>query len=180
MGIVTDSDGQPYIQEHGDKEKWPYPGLYLSTTAYLVAGYGKYDARHYVDSAKVPFAVVPGNVRTSIPPKFLGCKSIITDMKTDKELECACCDVGPSSHLGEASMAAASISASPQPEERRLKRPHPMALPNVSGDALEGFSATMRDVSGGYFLFMLNRFGGIELKTDRRACDFFRETSSGK
>jgi len=56
-------------------------------------------------------------VRMSIPPKFLGCRTIITDMKTDKELECACCDVGPSSHLGEASMAAAEFfGLSPNPK----------------------------------------------------------------
>jgi hypothetical protein len=116
-GIVTDDSGMPAIQETGDSKKWPYPGLYISTTAYLVSGYGKYDCRHYVDSEKVCFAVVPGNVRTSIPPKFLGCRSIITDKKTGKELECACCDVGPSNHLGEGSMAAAEFfGLSPSPK----------------------------------------------------------------
>src|SRR4029077_560950 len=105
-GIVTDDSGQPAIQEAGDSKKWPWPGFYISTTAYLVAGYGKYDCRRYVDSELVNFAVVPGNVRMSIPPKFMGCKALITDKNTGKKLECACCDVGPSSHLGEASMAA--------------------------------------------------------------------------
>jgi hypothetical protein len=116
-GIVTDSSGKPYIQPEGNKEKWPWPGYYLSTTAYLVGGFDKFDARRYVDSEFVCFAVVPGNVRTSIPPKFMGCRTVITDMKTDKELECACCDVGPSSHLGEGSMAAAAyFGLSPNPK----------------------------------------------------------------
>jgi len=109
-GVVTSSNGEPYVQKSSDgKEKAPWPGYYVSTTAYLVSGYDKYDCRRYVDSEKVPFAVVPGNVRTSIPPKFMGCKTIVTDKKTGMELDCACCDVGPSSHLGEASMAAAKF-----------------------------------------------------------------------
>jgi hypothetical protein len=108
-GVVVDQSGQPAVQETGDDQKWPWPGYYISTTAYLVAGYGKYDCRHYVDSEKVCFAVVPGNVRMSVEPKFLGCKTVITDRRSGMELECACCDVGPSSHLGEASMAAAKF-----------------------------------------------------------------------
>jgi hypothetical protein len=105
-GIVTDSNGEPYVQQKGDPEPWPWPGYYLSTTAYLVPTYGKYDARRYVDSEFVNFGVVPGNVRMSIPPKFMGCRMLITDQKTDKTLECVCADVGPSNHLGEASIAA--------------------------------------------------------------------------
>lgn len=116
-GVVTTSQGVPYVQKGSDAKKAPWPGYYLSTTAYLVAGYEKYDARRYVDSEFVPFAVVPGGVRMSIPEKFMGCKVIVTDMKTDKELECACCDVGPSSHLGEASMAAAEyFGLNPDPK----------------------------------------------------------------
>jgi hypothetical protein len=117
-GVVTDDSGEPYVQSGSDgPHKAPWPGYYVSTTAYLVSGYDKYDCRRYVDSEKVCFGVVPGNVRTSIEPKFMGCKMIITDMKTDKELECACCDVGPSSHLGEGSMAAAEyFGLSPSPK----------------------------------------------------------------
>ena len=43
----------------------------------------------------------------SIPPKFLGCRARITDKKTKKSIECVIGDVGPSNHLGEASLAAA-------------------------------------------------------------------------
>jgi hypothetical protein len=116
-GIVTDNHGNPYEQEQGDLARWPYPGLYVSTTAYLVPGYSTYDCRHYVDSEKVNFAVVPGNVRMSIPPKFLGCRVVVTDRHTKKQIECACCDVGPSNHLGEGSIALAEafgISGDPK------------------------------------------------------------------
>lgn len=116
-GVVTDGSGRIYVQKADDARKSPWPKYFLSTTAYLVAGYDKYDARRYVDSEHVPFGVVPGNVRTSIPPKFMGCKMVITDKKTGKELTCVCADVGPSSHLGECSIAAAEyfgISGDPK------------------------------------------------------------------
>ncbi len=107
-GIVT-VDGEPFEQEKGALEKWPYPGLYVSTTAYLVPGYGSTDCRRYVDSELVPFSVVPGNVRMSIPPKFLGCRARITDKTHHKHLDCVIADVGPSNHLGEASLYAAKF-----------------------------------------------------------------------
>jgi hypothetical protein len=107
-GIATDSNGNPYVQQKGDKKKHPYPGLYISTTAYLWGKYGTNDCRRYVDSEKVPFSVIPGNVRMAVDPKFLGCVTKITDKKTGKILDgCPCCDVGPSNHLGEASIAVA-------------------------------------------------------------------------
>ena len=105
-GIVT-VNGEPYEQEDGSPEAAPYPGLYVSTTAYLVPGFSSTDCRRYLDSEKVAFSVVPGNVRMSIPPKFLGCRARITDKTHKKTLNCVIADVGPSNHLGEASLAAA-------------------------------------------------------------------------
>ena len=40
----------------------------------------------------------------AVGPKFLGCKADITDTKTGKSLTCVCAEIGPSNHLGEASM----------------------------------------------------------------------------
>jgi hypothetical protein len=68
-GIVTDSYGQPFVQKVGDLLVWPYPGLYLSTTDYLVPNFGKYDARHYLDSEHVLFMVVPDKVRMTVAPR---------------------------------------------------------------------------------------------------------------
>jgi hypothetical protein len=117
-GVVTDSSGNIYEQQNGNSKKWPYPGLFLSTTAYLWGQYDKYDARRYVDSEKVAFTVIPGNVRMSIPPKFLGCACRITDKKTKRVMSgVPCCDVGPSNHLGEGSMAlAAAFGLNPSPK----------------------------------------------------------------
>lgn len=117
-GIATNSSGVPYVQKSGNKAKWPYPSLYISTTAYLVPGYGNDDCRHYVNSEKVAFAVIPGSVRMAVPPKFLGCACRVTDKKTKKVVGgVACCDVGPSNHLGEGSMwLAEQFGLSPSPK----------------------------------------------------------------
>lgn len=104
-GVATDKHGEPVVQMEDEPEMHPYPGLYVSTTAYLNSGFEDYDCRRYVDSEKVAFAVIPGSVRTAVPPKFLGCACRVTDKKNQKVIAgVACCDVGPSNHLGEGSM----------------------------------------------------------------------------
>jgi|GEM_PF-2363448 len=103
-GVVTDSNGKPIVQKAGNKPKWPYPSLYVSCTAYGFSEYPQDDCRHWVDAEKVQFSVIPSSVRTAVPPKFLGCRATILDKKTDKELECVCAEIGPSTHMGETSM----------------------------------------------------------------------------
>jgi hypothetical protein len=104
-GIACNSSGEPYIQQKGDKDKHPFPGLYVSTTAYIWPDYGSNDCRRYVHSGEVAFAVIPSNVRMAVPPKFLGCAVRVTDKKTKQAISgVACCDIGPTSHLGEGSM----------------------------------------------------------------------------
>jgi hypothetical protein len=107
-GIATDtqqSDGNPIIQGGRD----PWPGYYVSTTAYVVPGYYYSDPRHYLDSEKICFSVIPGNVRKATVGICKGCKARITDNNTGKVLECVIGDIGPSDHMGEASMAAAEF-----------------------------------------------------------------------
>jgi hypothetical protein len=109
-GIATNSESVPYFQAEGDKKKHPYPGLFISTTAYLWKKYSADDCRRYVDSETVAFTVIPGNVRMAVSPKFLGCSCRVTDKKTGKVADgVPCCDVGPSNHLGEGSMALAEF-----------------------------------------------------------------------
>jgi hypothetical protein len=104
-GIVTDNNGTPIFQQPGHPEKHPFPGLYISCTAYKHAEYPKEDCRAWVDAEKVKFSVIPSSVRMAVNPKFLGCRATITDQKTHQSLEVVCCEIGPSHHLGEASMA---------------------------------------------------------------------------
>lgn len=105
-GIVTENE-VPVYQAHGNHEKHPYPGLFISCTAYgFYDEYDTDDCRCWVNAEQIYFSVIPGNVRTAVPPKFLGCKAMITDLKAGTELECVCAEIGPSTHMGEASMAA--------------------------------------------------------------------------
>jgi hypothetical protein len=103
-GVVTDSSGNPIVQKKGNPPKHPYPSLYVSCTAYGFPEYPEEDCRHWVDAEKVHFSVIPSSVRMAVPPKFLGCRATILDKKTDKELECVCAEIGPSTHMGETSM----------------------------------------------------------------------------
>ena len=105
-GVTTNDDGIPYVQKTGNKPKHPYPSLYVSCTAYGFYEYPEDDCRCWVDAEKVMFSVIPSSVRMAVPPKFLGCRATITDKKTDTKLECVCAEVGPSTHMGEASMMA--------------------------------------------------------------------------
>jgi hypothetical protein len=104
-GVVTDSDGEPVVQKKGQPEKWPHPSLYVSCTAYGHGEYPKEDCRHWVDAETVQFSVIPSSVRMAVPPKFMGCRAKVTDKKHGKVLECVCAEVGPSTHMGETSMA---------------------------------------------------------------------------
>ena len=103
-GIVTDSSGKPIIQQKGNKAKHPFPSLYVSCTAYFFPEYPEEDCRRWVDAEKVMFSVIPSSVRMAVPPKFMGCRATILDKKTDTLLECVCSEIGPSTHMGEASM----------------------------------------------------------------------------
>lgn len=117
-GVVCDSRGKPIVQRHGQPEKWPYPSLYISCTAYAHSEYSFEDCRRYVDAERVAFSVIPSSVRMAVSPKFLGCHATIEDLKTGVGLECVCTEIGPSTHLGEASMAAVEyFSINPDPKQ---------------------------------------------------------------
>ena len=107
-GVACDPnecDGDPIIQGGRD----PCPGYYVSTTAYFVPGYYYSDPRCYLHSGDVPFMVIPGNVRKATVGKCKGCRGKVTDNKTGKTIDCVVGDIGPSDHMGEASMAVADF-----------------------------------------------------------------------
>jgi hypothetical protein len=117
-GLSCNSNGKPYVQKEGDLHKWPFPSLYISCTAYEHSAFGKDDCRRFVDAATVFAAVIPGNVRNAVEPKFLGCKCRVIDKKYDIAIEnVVCSDIGPSHHAGEGSIALAKefkINADPK------------------------------------------------------------------
>jgi peptidoglycan hydrolase-like protein with peptidoglycan-binding domain len=62
-GLSCDDSGEPYKQgpDH------PFPGYYISSTALADGRYKPHDPRRYVDSTKVPYFVLPRNLRHLLP-----------------------------------------------------------------------------------------------------------------
>lgn len=114
--LATDNkepDGEPIIQDEDD----PAPGFYVSMTAYTNKGVAYEDPLRYLDSAVIPFAVIPPKLRNAVPPKFLGCHVEMTNLENEKFVSGIMGDIGPDNKLGEASIAAAAalgIKSSPK------------------------------------------------------------------
>lgn len=104
-GIVVDERGFPAVQKEGD----PCPGYYISTTSYQRAPFHHNDPRRYLDSETIRFIVVPAPLRKMVGPVVLGCRATVHDAVTGKECECVVGDFGPSTHLGEGSIAVAQF-----------------------------------------------------------------------
>jgi hypothetical protein len=138
-GVVT-VDGYPYTQKKGKPLANPYPSLYVSCTAYFHPEYAEIDCRRWVNAEQVPFSVIPSSVRMAVPPKFMGCRAVIIDKKTDKLLECVCAEIGPSTHLGEASMAVCKhFGINPDPKKGGSADKKRWLYRFFPGDPMEGW-----------------------------------------
>jgi hypothetical protein len=110
-GVVTDTgnqNGKPIVQKKTD----PCPGAYISATSlHLFDKNGKplpdSSPFKYVDSATVPFIVVPPMIIEAVLGTVLGCRCLVTNSRTGKTTEAVVADIGPSNHLGEISVACA-------------------------------------------------------------------------
>lgn len=112
-GVVTDQLGYPVLQGARD----PAPGFYISTTSLQHREFPRTDPRRYVDSEKVPFFVVPGPVARAALGIVLGCRAEITHTVSGKSVAAVVADLGPASHLGEMSIAAArALGLNPDPK----------------------------------------------------------------
>lgn len=98
------SNGTPVVQS-GAAPQQPIKGLYISTTAYLNKGYGQKDVRRYVDSEKIPYVVTPPQLISLVAPVVMGAAVRVT--YKGKSVNALVGDIGPKSHIGEASMACA-------------------------------------------------------------------------
>jgi hypothetical protein len=111
FGVVTDTgdeNGTPIVQKATD----PCPGAYVSATSLLLFdknGQPLPDCSpfKYVDSATVPFIVVPPMIMEAVAGTVLGCRCLVTNSGTGKTTEAVVADIGPSNHLGEISVACA-------------------------------------------------------------------------
>lgn len=105
-GIATDSEGNPYIQLSTD----PAPGYYVSTTALCDTRYSISDPRRYADAENIPYIVLPAY--KSMGAK-LGDYCVIYNQKNGSYCFAIYADVGPTNHLGEASIKAAELLGIP-------------------------------------------------------------------
>ncbi len=120
FGVVTDTgeeDGHPVVQGSGDL----CPGAFVSATSLHLPGKdGKPLPRSspfkYVDSATVPFVVVPPMIIRGVAGVVMGCRAVVTNTKNGKSVEAVVADGGPSNKLGEISLACAKAIGVPAGE----------------------------------------------------------------
>jgi Fungal chitosanase of glycosyl hydrolase group 75/Bacterial SH3 domain len=100
--LAVDKNGNPFIQSSTD----PYPGYYISTTALFDSEFVTQDPRRYVDSAKIPYIVLPGNsdFRKATGVK-LGDLAVVYNTNNEKLAFAIYADVGPKNQIGEGSIA---------------------------------------------------------------------------
>lgn len=114
-GIVTDSgnaNGKPVVQEKGD----PAPGFYVSGTTLQDSTKPDEDQKRYVNSAAIPFYVLPKNIK--IPMK-IGDFGFVVNRGNNASSGCIFADVGPEGSIGEGSIALAKaigIQSDPRSE----------------------------------------------------------------
>jgi hypothetical protein len=98
-GIVL-RDGEPVVQGPAD----PAPGYYISQTALEDWTKGAADPARYVDSEKIPFIVLPGDVARMAGTR-VGDFAIVRNMRNGRYSAAIFGDLGPG--LGEGSIALA-------------------------------------------------------------------------
>ena len=114
FGVVTDGSGDPFVQDKDD----PCPGAFVSATSLkLRAKNGKElpdcSPYKYVDSATVPYIVVPPMIIKGVAGIVMGCRCLVTNTRTGKTVEGVVADAGPRNHLGELSVACAKAIGIP-------------------------------------------------------------------
>ena len=119
-GVVTDTgedNGTPIVQGPND----PCPGAFVSATSLHLPGKDgkplpKSSPFKYVDSATVPFVVVPPMIIKGVAGVVMGCRAVVTNTKNNKSVEAVVADGGPSNKLGEISLACAKAIGVPAGE----------------------------------------------------------------
>lgn len=107
VGIAL-QNGHPVVQKAGD----PAPGYYVSTTSLEDKTKPSTSPLHYVDSEKTPYIVLPNKVLTSTTGS-LGDFAAVYNSRNDKLCFAIVGDIGPSNHIGEASIATAKALGVP-------------------------------------------------------------------
>jgi Fungal chitosanase of glycosyl hydrolase group 75 len=96
-GGPTDEAGWPLEQQIYD----PCPGMYVSATAHFNPAYTTDSQYRYIDSAAIPFIVLPGNHSNGAK---LGDVALVLNTVSGDNCFGIYADVGPSGKIGEISM----------------------------------------------------------------------------
>ncbi len=134
-GIVTDAEGEPIVQGTTD----PCPGMYISTTSLEHRQYASTDPRRYIDSETVAYVVCPGSLARKAAGAVLGCKVVVTNTRTEKSIHAVCADIGPATHLGEASIRTAELLGIPSSPRHGGTEDHIIRYTFHAGEAAEGY-----------------------------------------
>jgi hypothetical protein len=111
FGVVTDTGkktGTPVVQGPHD----PCPGAYVSATSLHRRGRNgellpDSSPLKYVDSATVPYVVVPLLIIQGVEGVVMGCRAVVTNTANGRSVEAVVADGGPPDKLGESSLACA-------------------------------------------------------------------------
>ena len=112
-GVVTDDGtpkGTPVVQSASD----PFPGYFVSATSLEDLARATTDPRRYVDSAKVPYIVLPPAL---LKYARLGDFAVVEHLASGRRSFAQVADTGPKDKLGEGSIALADalgVASSPR------------------------------------------------------------------
>lgn len=134
-GILTNDAGNPIIQGAND----PYPGMYISPTSLEHREYSFTDPRRYLDSETISYVVCPGLLARKAKGAVLGCRVVVTNTRTDKTIHAVCGDIGPATHLGEASMHVATLLGIASSPRNGGTEEHIIRYTFHAGEAAEGY-----------------------------------------
>lgn len=102
QGLAKDGDGQPFVQGPND----PFPGYFVSATALADHTKPVNDPTRYVDASRIPFIVLPGGMTRQIGARP-GDFAMVFNRRNGKSSYAIFGDVGPSTRIGEGSVALA-------------------------------------------------------------------------
>lgn len=104
-GIVTDSSGNPIVQNKNKND--PYPGMYVSTTSLQDHTKSITDPARYVDSEQINYIAIASDLMKSYGI-HIGDLAAVYYRNTNTLCSAICADVGPRGKYGEGSIALAS------------------------------------------------------------------------
>jgi len=102
VGLATDAQGKPFIQETG-----PFAGFYVSETSLEDSRFSSADPRRYVDATKIPYVVLNSILRKKAGLDVGDLAVVVMEAQEPKIAFGIVADIGPAKGLGECSKALA-------------------------------------------------------------------------